>query len=76
MKRGLGIVKVIFGVIILLILAGGSFYSIQEEEQAVVCTFVSPNAVTTPGMHFKIPFVQTVTKSEYNYSGIYDRISG
>lgn len=69
MKKGLGIVKVIFGVIILLILIGGSFYSIQEEEQAVVCTFGSPKAVTTPGLHFKIPFVQTVTKVNTTIQG-------
>ena len=71
-------------IIAALIIIGGSFYSIQEEEQAVVCTFGVPKAVTQSGLHFKIPFVQTVTKvnttiqgfaigyssdSELNYNG-------
>ena len=54
--------KIAAVVFVLLILIGNSYYSIQEEEQAVVCTFGSPKAVTTPGLHFKIPFIQTVTK--------------
>lgn len=70
MRKGLGIVKIIFVVIVLFILAGGSFYSIQEEEQAVVCTFGSPRAVTTPGLHFKIPFIQTVTKVNTTIQGL------
>ena len=48
--------------VLALIVVSGSFYSIREEEQAVVCTFGSPKAVTTPGLHFKIPFIQTVEK--------------
>ena len=56
-------------VFVLLILIGNSYYSIQEEEQAVVCTFGSPKAVTTPGLHFKIPFIQTVTKVNTTIQG-------
>lgn len=47
----------------------GSFYTIQEEEQAVVCTFGVPKAVTQPGLHFKIPFVQTVNKVNTTIQG-------
>ena len=53
----------------LLILTGESYYTIKEEEQAVVCTFGSPKAVTTPGLHFKIPFIQTVTKVNTTIQG-------
>ncbi len=56
-------------VVILLLLVSESYYSIQEEEQAVVCTFGSPKAVTTPGLHFKIPFIQTVTKVNTTIQG-------
>lgn len=70
LKKGLGIAKIIFAAAVLLILAGGSFYSIQEEEQAVVCTFGSPRAVTTPGLHFKIPFIQSVTKVNTTIRGL------
>ncbi len=55
--------------IVIGILASGSFYSIREEEQAVVCTFGSPQAVTTPGLHFKIPFIQTVDKVSTTING-------
>ena len=56
-------------VIVIGIIASGSFYSIREEEQAVVCTFGSPQAVTTPGLHFKIPFIQTVDKVSTTING-------
>lgn len=61
--------KIAVVVFVLLILIGNSYYSIQEEEQAVVCTFGSPKAVTTPGLHFKIPFIQTVTKVNTTIQG-------
>jgi membrane protease subunit HflK len=48
--------------IVILTLVFGSFYTIQEEEQAVVCTLGSPKAVTTAGLHFKLPVIQTVEK--------------
>lgn len=70
LKKGLGIAKIIFAAAVLLILAGGSFYSIQEEEQAVVCTFGAPRAVTTPGLHFKIPLIQSVTKVNTTIRGL------
>lgn len=64
--------KIVIAVIILFvagIIVSGSFYSIREEEQAVVCTFGSPQAVTTPGLHFKIPFIQTVNKVSTTING-------
>lgn len=67
-KASIGI-KVVLVIVVLLILAGNSYYTIQEEEQAVVCTFGSPKAVTTPGLHFKIPFIQTVTKVNTTIKG-------
>ena len=42
--------------------AGNASYTINEQEQAVVTTFGVSHAVTDPGLHFKIPFVQHVTK--------------
>ena len=63
------IIKIVVICLVLVILASGSFYSIREEEQAVVCTFGSPQAVTTPGLHFKIPFIQTVEKVSTTING-------
>ena len=42
--------------------AGNATYTINEQEQAVVTTFGVSHAVTDPGLHFKIPLVQHVTK--------------
>ena len=63
-------VKIVIAVLVLFLLATNSYYTIQEEEQAVVCTFGEPQAVTTPGLHFKIPFIQTVTKVNTTIKGL------
>lgn len=67
--KGISAVGIIIAIAVLVILVSGSYYSIQEEEQAVVCTFGSPKAVTTPGLHFKIPFIQTVNKVNTTIQG-------
>lgn len=67
--KGKTVAKLIVVIVILFVLVSESYYSIQEEEQAVVCTFGSPKAVTTPGLHFKIPFIQTVTKVNTTIQG-------
>ena len=63
------IVLIVIIAFVAAILVSGSFYSIREEEQAVVCTFGSPQAVTTPGLHFKIPLIQTVDKVSTTING-------
>jgi len=68
-KKGMTGVKIVLAAVVLLVLVGNSYYSIQEEEQAVVCTFGSPKAVITPGLHFKIPFIQTVTRVNTTIQG-------
>lgn len=45
------------------------WYSISEEEQAVVCTLGKPVAVTEPGLHFKVPLIQTVKKINTTIQG-------
>lgn len=67
--KALGYVKIVFAVLIVLIVINSSYYTIQEEEQAVVCTLGEPKAVTTPGLHFKVPFIQTVTKVNTTIQG-------
>ncbi len=57
-KTGI-IIAIVFAVLIVIF---NSFYTIQEEEQAVVCTCGVPKAVTQPGLHFKVPIIQTVSK--------------
>lgn len=65
-KKQLNFVRYIgIGVIVLflaVVLGFNSFYSISEQEQAVVVTFGTPATVSTPGLHFKVPFLQQVRK--------------
>lgn len=61
-SKGSVIVKLIVAVAIIGLLAMDSFFSINEQEQAVVKTFGQPATVSSPGLHFKIPLLQQVTK--------------
>ncbi|NOZ13281.1 MAG: protease modulator HflK, partial [Acidobacteria bacterium] len=46
----------------LLILALGSWYTIQPDEVGVIQQFGRYSRTETPGLHFKIPLIETVTK--------------
>ena len=67
--RILKIIGTVAAVIFALVLIGNSVYTIQEEEQAVVCTFGVAKAVTEPGIHFKVPIIQTVDKVNTTIQG-------
>ena len=56
-------------VIVALILIFNSTYQIGEQEQAVLITFGQASAVTEPGLHFKIPFIQQVKKVNTTIQG-------
>ncbi len=56
-------------VLVLVLVASQSTYQIREQEQAVLTTFGKAQAVTTPGLHFKIPFIQNVTKVNTTIKG-------
>ena len=65
--------------IAVLIVLFSSFYTIKEQEQAVVTTFGVPNTVSEPGLHVKIPFVQKVEKVNTTIKGFaigYDETTG
>lgn len=71
-KSAKGIIKTIVTiavVIIVFITILGSAYQIREQEQAVLTTFGKAQAVTTPGLHFKIPFIQKVKKVNTTIQG-------
>ena len=63
------IAKIAVAVIVVLILLFGSFYTIGEQEQAVLTTFGVAKSVTESGLHFKIPFVQEVEKVNTTIQG-------
>lgn len=56
------IAVIIAAALVIGILSIESVYSIGEQEQGVVTTFGKATGVATSGLHFKIPFVQKVTK--------------
>lgn len=62
-------IGIVFVVLLVLFCALNSTYQIREQEQAVLTTFGKAQAVTTPGLHFKIPFIQKVTKVNTTIQG-------
>lgn len=62
-------VGIIVAVLVLGILTLDSTYQIKEQEQAVLITFGKAQAVTDPGLHFKIPFIQKVKKVNTTIQG-------
>lgn len=68
-KRAISALAIIVIVVLVTEVVFGSFYTIAEEEQAVVCTFGQAKAVTDPGLHFKIPMIQTVDKVNTTIQG-------
>lgn len=64
--------RILIGIVIAiaaLITIFNSVYTIGEQEQAVLITFGQASSVTTPGLHFKIPFVQEVKKVNTTIQG-------
>lgn len=78
-NRILNIVKIVIIVVVILILSRSSYYTINEQEQAVLTTFGRATTVSESGLHFKIPFVQQVTKVDTTIKGFaigYDETTG
>ncbi|MBQ7859855.1 MAG: FtsH protease activity modulator HflK [Faecalibacterium sp.] len=79
-RKGLGIgAGIAAAVVLALVVAFNSFYTISEQENAVVITFGVPSTVTTSGLHFKVPFVQQVKKVDMTIHGFalgYDQNTG
>ncbi len=59
---------IVLGLIVLFLL-GGSVYTVSEIDQAIIPQFGEPvgNPVTEPGLHFKIPFIQTANMFERRF---------
>lgn len=55
--------------VILAIVGFGSFYTITEQEQAVITTFGKAKAVTESGLHLKIPIIQKVHRVDTTIKG-------
>ncbi len=77
-KKGINFKKIgttaalVFLAIVLVILAGTCFYTVDDKQQAVVTTFGKVTDVTDAGVHFKLPFgIQMVQKVDVN---VYQKI--
>ncbi len=57
--------------ILVVVMVFTSFYTINEDEDAVVTTFGHPSVVSDSGMHFKLPFgIQKVRKVDMSVQGM------
>ncbi|MBR5268660.1 MAG: FtsH protease activity modulator HflK [Lachnospiraceae bacterium] len=65
--KGIGLVAVI---VFLAASAFSGIYTLSEQEMAVVTTFGSPSVVESSGLHFKIPYIQKVTKVSKAITGM------
>ena len=65
MKRILILIGSVAGLIVLL----SATFTIHETEQAIITQFGRPvgGAVTTPGLHFKAPFIHAVTRFDQRW---------
>ncbi len=67
MKRNkIGLIVILF---LAFITVTGSVYVVDETEQVVITQFGKPvgDAVTTPGLNFKVPFIQTANYFEKRF---------
>ncbi len=55
-------------VIAALVVLFNSWYTVDDKQQAVVTTFGKVTTINDAGMHFKIPFIQSVYKVDVNVS--------
>lgn len=62
-------IKIVVFVIFVIICLFNSFFQVSEQESAAVITFGQAEAVTEPGLHFKIPFIQNVKKVNSTIQG-------
>ncbi len=70
MKRMLRPIKIAIALAVLSIAAFDSFYTLSENEMAVLTTFGRPSSVTTSGPKFKVPFIQKVHKMSKEIKGM------
>lgn len=68
-NKGKKVTILILITVVLVLFLINSTYQIREQEQAVLTTFGKAQAVTEPGLHFKIPFIQQVQKVNTTIQG-------
>lgn len=65
--RIIGLLLLVFALFFCL---GSSFYSLKENEYAVITTLGVPSVVEEPGIHFKMPVIQKCTRVPKTINGL------
>lgn len=70
-KKGFPLKKVLVAVIVCFAagMLAGSFYSLKENEYAVITTFGVPSVMEESGIHLKVPFVQILNRVPKTING-------
>lgn len=63
------IILAVVGIIAVILVVFNCTYQVKEQEQAVLLTFGNAKTVSESGLHFKIPFIQTVEKVDTTIKG-------
>ena len=69
-KKIAGGISIAVIAIFALILLGGSFYSLKENEYAVITTFGVPKVVEESGIHVKLPVIQELSRVPKTINGL------
>ena len=70
MKKSHLLAAAVFAVaLVLFLILSGAFYTVDQTEQVVITQFGQPvgDPITEPGLHFKIPFVQSVNSLDKRF---------
>ena len=70
MKKSNLLAAAVFAVaLVLLLILSGAFYTVDQTEQVIITQFGQPvgDPITEPGLHFKIPFVQSVNSLDKRF---------
>ena len=70
MKKSNLLVAAVFAVaLVLFLILSGAFYTVDQTEQVIITQFGQPvgDPITEPGLHFKIPFVQSVNSLDKRF---------
>ncbi len=69
MKNKAILAALIAAALVLFLVLSGAFYTVDQTEQVIITQFGQPvgNPITEPGLHFKLPFVQSVNVLEKRF---------
>ena len=70
MKKSAVLAAAVFAVaLVLFLILSGAFYTVDQTEQVIITQFGEPVGapITEPGLHFKIPFVQSVNSLDKRF---------